>query len=157
MQSSLKPKVRPLSPDLWSALEDLLGREGCHGCWCMYWRIGPPTAGGQLTATRPHFAKSSSAVRLPASSLSTPTWLVPAHAPRGVIVVSTRVAAQTSRRSPRMVHILPLRLQGVCRRGVSSALIAAAVKAAKDAMCHNLKGAASGHKRAPRDAHRSVR
>jgi GNAT superfamily N-acetyltransferase len=36
-------------------------------------------------------------------------------------------------------------------RGVSSALIAAAVKAAKDAMRHNLKGAASGHKRPPRD------
>ena len=34
--------VRPLTPDLWPDLEDLFGREGaCHGCWCMYWRIGP--------------------------------------------------------------------------------------------------------------------
>ena len=35
-------KVRPLTPDLWPALEDLFGKEGAyHGCWCMYWRIGP--------------------------------------------------------------------------------------------------------------------
>lgn len=34
-------KVRPLTPDLWPALEDLFGAKGaCGGCWCMYWRIG---------------------------------------------------------------------------------------------------------------------
>lgn len=34
-------KVRPLTPDLWPALEDLFGPRGaCNGCWCMYWRIG---------------------------------------------------------------------------------------------------------------------
>lgn len=33
--------VRPLTPDLWAALEDLFGKKGaCNGCWCMYWRIG---------------------------------------------------------------------------------------------------------------------
>jgi GNAT superfamily N-acetyltransferase len=33
--------VRPLTPDLWPALEDLFGEFGaCNGCWCMYWRIG---------------------------------------------------------------------------------------------------------------------
>jgi len=33
--------VRPLTPDLWPALEDLFGDKGaCNGCWCMYWRIG---------------------------------------------------------------------------------------------------------------------
>lgn len=33
--------IRPLTPDLWPALEDLFGRSGaCNGCWCMYWRIG---------------------------------------------------------------------------------------------------------------------
>jgi GNAT superfamily N-acetyltransferase len=33
--------VRPLTPDLWPALEDLFGRAGAsNGCWCMYWRIG---------------------------------------------------------------------------------------------------------------------
>jgi hypothetical protein len=33
--------VRPLTPDLWPALEDLFGKNGaCNGCWCMYWRLG---------------------------------------------------------------------------------------------------------------------
>src|SRR5258708_39873216 len=33
--------IRPLTPDLWPALEDLFGKKGaCNGCWCMYWRIG---------------------------------------------------------------------------------------------------------------------
>jgi GNAT superfamily N-acetyltransferase len=39
--SSMKLTVRPLTPDLWPALEDLFGANGaCNGCWCMYWRIG---------------------------------------------------------------------------------------------------------------------
>jgi GNAT superfamily N-acetyltransferase len=34
--------VRPLTPDLWPALEDLFGKGGAsNGCWCMYWRLGP--------------------------------------------------------------------------------------------------------------------
>jgi GNAT superfamily N-acetyltransferase len=34
-------EVRPLTPELWPALEDLFGKKGaCNGCWCMYWRIG---------------------------------------------------------------------------------------------------------------------
>jgi GNAT superfamily N-acetyltransferase len=34
-------RIRPLTPDLWPALEDLFGRNGpCNRCWCMYWRIG---------------------------------------------------------------------------------------------------------------------
>jgi len=34
--------IRPATPDLWPALEDLFGpaRGACNGCWCMYWRIG---------------------------------------------------------------------------------------------------------------------
>jgi GNAT superfamily N-acetyltransferase len=33
--------VRPLTPSLWPALEDLFGEHGAvGGCWCMYWRIG---------------------------------------------------------------------------------------------------------------------
>src|SRR5262245_38505408 len=39
--SKLRLRIRPLTPDLWPALEDLFGRRGaCNGCWCMYWRIG---------------------------------------------------------------------------------------------------------------------
>jgi GNAT superfamily N-acetyltransferase len=37
----MKLAIRPLTPDLWPALEDLFGRNGaCNGCWCMYGRIG---------------------------------------------------------------------------------------------------------------------
>jgi len=37
----MKLDIRPLTPDLWPALEDLFGKRGaCNGCWCMYWRIG---------------------------------------------------------------------------------------------------------------------
>lgn len=33
--------IRPLTSELWPALEDLFGKKGaCNGCWCMYWRIG---------------------------------------------------------------------------------------------------------------------
>lgn len=33
--------IRPLTLDLWPALEGLFGARGaCQGCWCMYWRIG---------------------------------------------------------------------------------------------------------------------
>src|SRR5512145_1880443 len=37
----MKLAVHPLTPERWSALEDLFGKSGaCGGCWCMYWRIG---------------------------------------------------------------------------------------------------------------------
>jgi len=37
----MKLTIRPLTPDLWPALEDLFGESGAvGGCWCMYWRIG---------------------------------------------------------------------------------------------------------------------
>ena len=39
----MKLAIRPLTPDLWPALEDLFGVNGAvGGCWCMYWRIGIP-------------------------------------------------------------------------------------------------------------------
>src|SRR5512147_54828 len=37
----MKLSIRPLTPGLWPALEDLFGPRGaCGGCWCMYWQIG---------------------------------------------------------------------------------------------------------------------
>ena len=33
--------IRPLTPDLWPALEELFAPNWpCKSCWCMYWRIG---------------------------------------------------------------------------------------------------------------------
>src|SRR5262249_54805005 len=38
----MKLTIRPLTPELFPALEDLFGKPGAsNGCWCMYWRIGP--------------------------------------------------------------------------------------------------------------------
>jgi GNAT superfamily N-acetyltransferase len=37
----MKLEIRPLTPALWRALEDLFGPQGaCSGCWCMYGRVG---------------------------------------------------------------------------------------------------------------------
>jgi len=37
----MKLRIRPVTPGLWPALEDLFGKPGAsNGCWCMYWRIG---------------------------------------------------------------------------------------------------------------------
>ena len=37
----MKLTIRPLTPELWPALEDLFGPKGATcGCWCMYWRLG---------------------------------------------------------------------------------------------------------------------
>jgi len=39
--SAMKLIIHPLTPDLWTAFEDLFGEHGAvNGCWCMYWRIG---------------------------------------------------------------------------------------------------------------------
>src|SRR5262249_3423464 len=33
--------IHPLTPDRWPELVKLFGKNGaCNGCWCMYWRIG---------------------------------------------------------------------------------------------------------------------
>jgi len=41
MLPGMKLVIRPLTPELWPAFEELFGPSGaCNGCWCMYWRIG---------------------------------------------------------------------------------------------------------------------
>lgn len=40
-RTRVKLSIRPLTPDRWPALEDLFGESGAsNGCWCMYGRIG---------------------------------------------------------------------------------------------------------------------
>jgi GNAT superfamily N-acetyltransferase len=37
----MKLRIRPLTPNRWPALEDLFSNNWpCGACWCMYWRIG---------------------------------------------------------------------------------------------------------------------
>jgi GNAT superfamily N-acetyltransferase len=50
--------VKALTPDLWPALEDLFGPRGaCSGCWCMYWRIGAAYRHRSADANKADFHK----------------------------------------------------------------------------------------------------
>jgi GNAT superfamily N-acetyltransferase len=130
-------EVRALSADLWPALVDLFGARGaCHGCWCMYWRIGAayrrqPAARNKAAFARivrdgppPGLLAFDGAVAVgwcqltPRSALS---WLE--RSPRFGPVDATPVWS---------LSCLYVRI-GYRRRGVTAALIAAAIAAARRA------------------------
>jgi len=81
----MKLKIRPLTPNLWPALEDLFGENGaCNGCWCMYWRIGSVS---QEAARDQQGGVSRSREEGATSGLGRfrwrfGRWVVPAYAPR---------------------------------------------------------------------------
>ena len=129
--------IRPLTPDLWPALEDLFGKHGaCNGCRCMYWRVGA------VYRKRPP-DKNKNAFRA----------IVKRGPPPGLIAFDGDKAVGWCQLTPR--DALPWldrrwRLKridevpvwslscfyvrmGYRKRGVTSALIAAALKAAKRA------------------------
>lgn len=129
--------VRPLTPDLWPALENLFGEKGaCNGCWCMYWRIGP------AYRQRPG-AKNQAAFR----------EVVQGGPPPGLIAFDRDLPVGWCQLTPRKdlpwldrgwrlkrVDAMPvwslscfyIRI-GYRRKGVTAALIQAALKAAKRA------------------------
>jgi len=38
----MSTSIKPLTPDLWPAFEDLFGKQGaCYGCWCTHFRLPP--------------------------------------------------------------------------------------------------------------------
>jgi len=52
----MKLTIRPLTPDLWHAVEDLFGDSAvCSRCWCMYWRIGAASRKRRGTTNREAF------------------------------------------------------------------------------------------------------
>ena len=133
----MKLTIRALTPDLWPALEDLFGENGaCNGCWCMYWRIG------SAYRQRPR-GKNQAAFR----------EVVTHGPPPGLLAFDGDVAVGWCQLTPR--DALPWldrvwRLQrvddvpvwslsclyvrkGYRKQGVTSALIAAALKAARRA------------------------
>jgi GNAT superfamily N-acetyltransferase len=133
----MKLTVRPLTPDLWPELEDLFGKSGaCNGCWCMYWRLGSAYYKRPREQNRADF--HALVKRGPPPGLLafegdkavgwcqlTPRGLLPhldrAHPTRAVD--NTPVWA---------VSCFYIR-RGYRKQGVSEALIAAAVRAAKRA------------------------
>lgn len=133
----MKVTIRPLTPDLWPALEDLFGKNGaCNGCWCMWGRIG------SAYRKRPR-EKNKAAFR----------EVVKRGPPPGLLAFDGDVAVGWCQLTPRdavpwldrtwrlkRVDDLPVWSlscfyvrRGYRRRGATSALIAAAVKAARRA------------------------
>jgi GNAT superfamily N-acetyltransferase len=133
----MKLTIRPLTPDLWPALEDLFGKGGASsGCWCMYWRIGSDYY------KRPR-GRNKVALRN----------VVKRGPPPGLLAFDGNVAVGWCQLTPRdaLLWLNRTRLlrpvddvpvwslscfyvrRGYRKRGVMSALIDAAVKAAKRA------------------------
>ncbi|MCI0546564.1 MAG: GNAT family N-acetyltransferase [Candidatus Rokubacteria bacterium] len=129
--------IRPLSPDLWPALEDLFGKHGAsNGCWCMYWRIGAEYHKRAREKNRRDFRR-----------------IVQRGPPPGLLAFDGERAVGWCQLTPRddlpwldraraFERVDPLPVwslscfyirRGYRRQGVMSALIAAAVKAAKRA------------------------
>jgi GNAT superfamily N-acetyltransferase len=131
----VKLAVRLLTADLWPALEDLFGKTGaCNGCWCMYWRIGSAYRKRPREHNKAAFRE-----------------VVRCGPPPGLLAFADDVAVGWCQLTPRdalpwldrdwrlkRVDNVPVWSlscfyvrKGYRRRGVTSALIAAALHAAK--------------------------
>lgn len=109
----MKLRIRPLTPNRWPALEDLFSNNWpCGACWCMYWRIG--------SAYRKQPRKSNQAAF---------REVVKTGPPPGLLAFDGDLAVGWCQLTPR--DALPW--LDYRKRGVTSALIMAALKAAKRA------------------------
>lgn len=133
----MKLVVRPLTLDLWPSLEDLFDTKGpCSRCWCMYGRIG--------AAYRKRPAEKNKAAFQEIVRRGPPPGLLAfdGDLPVGWCQLTPRDAVPALDRFGRLARVddvpvwslscLYVRI-GYRRRGVTAALIAAAVKAAKRA------------------------
>ena len=129
--------VFPLTPELWPALEDLFGEQGpVSRCWCMYWRIGNDYLKRPRDANKAAFCE-----------------LVKSGPPPGLLAFDGDLAVGWCQLTPRealpwldrtwrlkRVDDVPVWSlscfyirKGYRKRGVTSALIAAALETAKRA------------------------
>ena len=137
-------RILPLTADLWPMFEDLLGRGGpCSRCWCMYWRIGPA------------YHK-----RTPRANKSAFQRIVRSGPPPGLIALLNDEAVGWCQLTPRVVlpHLDQVKKcravddqpvwsitcfyvrMGYRKKGVSGALIQAAIKMAKQNRAPALEG-----------------
>jgi GNAT superfamily N-acetyltransferase len=130
-------RIRPLTPDLWPALEDLFGQNGaCYGCWCMYWRIG------NAYRKSPREKNKAAFYEIVKRGPSPGLLAFDGDLPVGWCQLTPRHALPWLERSWRLKRVDNLRVwsiscfyvrKGYRKKGITSALIAAAVKAAKKA------------------------
>ena len=133
----MKLEIRPLTPDLWPDLEDLFGEKGaCNGCWCMYCRIG--------SAYRKQPADKNKAAFRAIVKRGPPPGLLAFDGDRAVgwCQVTPRDELPALDRSWRLKRVDDLPVWalscfyvriGYRRKGVTKALISAALKVAKRA------------------------
>ena len=139
----MKLEIRPLTADLWPALEGLFGKHGaCNGCWCMYWRIG-----------------AAYRKRPPEKNKAAFKRIVKNGPPPGLLAFDGDVAVGWCQLTPRSalpalnsqwrlkrvdevavwsISCFYVRI-GYRRRGVTAVLIAAAIKAARCAKAPQLE------------------
>jgi len=130
-------RILPLTPDLWTAFEDLFGGRGaCSRCWCMYWRIGP---GYRRQAPEANQAAFHAIVRR-----GTPPGLIALSGNRAVgwCQLTSRDDLAWLNRGGKLgrgdevpvwsISCFYVRI-GQRRRGVTAALIDAAIDAAREA------------------------
>jgi|SRR5579871_37760 len=131
----MKLAIRPLTPELWPQLEYLFGPHGaCNGCWCMYWRIG------SAYAKRPREKNKAALKRV--VKKGPPPGLLAFDGERAVGWCQLTPRAdlprlETARFTPRVddkpVWVLSCFYvrRGYRKKGVTTALIEAALKTAK--------------------------
>src|SRR5262245_43064428 len=129
--------IRPLTPDLWPALVDLFGAKGpVSRCWCMYWRMGSAYRQQAPDANRAAFCA-----------------VVESGPPPGLLALEGDLAVGWCQLTPRdalpfLSRTKPIERvdnvpvwslscfyvrKGYRKKGVSSALIAAALDTARQA------------------------
>jgi GNAT superfamily N-acetyltransferase len=134
-KDGMKLSVQTLTPDLWQPLENLFGPKGaCNGCWCMYWRIG--------SSYRNRSAEDNKAAFRETVEHGPPPGLLGFDGDLAVgwCQLTPRDALPWLERSWRLKRVDNVPVwsiscfyvrKGYRRKGVMTALIAAALKAAK--------------------------
>jgi hypothetical protein len=133
----MRLRVRPLTPDLWPAFEDLFGPKGaCAGCWCMYWRVGAEYRRRPAAANKADFKRLVLDGGVPGLLAFEDERAV------GWCQITPRSALPWLERTPRLARIdatpvwslscFYIRI-GCRRRGVTSALVGAAITMARRA------------------------
>jgi GNAT superfamily N-acetyltransferase len=133
----MKLRIESLTPKLWPAFEDLFGKKGaCNGCWCMNWRIGREYCRRSPEANKADFKEIVK--RGPAPGL----LAFEGDMAVGWCQLTPRSALPWLDRQWRLKRVDDLPVwsiscfyirKGYRRKGVTSALIKGALRAAKDA------------------------